>query len=71
MAAKVAKQLTEFMAKVHGMMGQKRTDTALSGSQQDESNEEPRANSFLSHNRGVSKRSLVSLGHKSKSDHDS
>ena len=49
-----------------------RTDTALSGSQQEESNDDQRANSFLSHHhRGVSKKSLISQGAKSKSDQSS
>ena len=39
--AKVSKQIDEFMAKVSGMMGQsRRTDTVLSGSQQDDSNDD-------------------------------
>ena len=61
------------MSKVSGMLDQtKRADTALSGSQQEESNDDAgRANSFLSHARGVSKKSLISQGAKSRSDQSS
>lgn len=66
-AAKASKQIEEFMHKVQGMMtgqGQRRnTETAMSGSNMEESNDDigrQNCNSFLSHHRGVSKKSMKS-----------